>query len=662
MNLTFLNPFLLFGLAAGILPILIHRLTQRKAIARRFSAVRLLLRSERLILRPQRLKNLLLLCLRVLAVMSLVFLMARPVLTHQGILASGKKGARVVIIDNSLSMSYREDNGERYDLAKKAAREILEGLKGQVILIPTASSPSRSNSEEEVRWMEPEEALKELSSIPLSFGRGDPTSALNMAFRKLKDLKTDKEILVISDLARGDWEGFNLSKLGIIPSETEVSFLRIGGPNRDPNLAVRRVRLVEGEAVVGVPSRLEVTLSNLSDQSQSTLVELSISGIKVDQKLVEVKAGEEGKVYFELFLDRPGWINGEVRLSGDRLSLDDLFYFPLKVREKVRVLIVDGDPKTSLKASESYYLVNALHPGGSEGSPFVTRVITEEGLAEVDLKPYEAVFLLNVARPHASKLSSFSESSKPLFIFLGDRVVPEEYNSLPLFPLRMKEVVETGPQRITQIDESCEALRPFSGSRGESLRSASFQRYFKIGGSTKNLLVLENRDPLLMDADLGKSKLFLFSSSADLDWNDLPLKAAYLPLIQGLIKEEVGLTKSSLPESVKFGESFEGRVRPTQLMGARGGPGIYQFIHPSGEVRRGVNIPPEESDLGKVSDGEIKKKFGTMNVKVVEYREGAISEVHAGRRELWPFILAFLLIVLAVEMGVANGVPRPRKE
>ena len=290
-----------------------------------------------------------------------------------------------------------------------------------------------------------------------------------------------------------------------------------------------------------------MTVSNLSDQSQSTLAQLYLSGVKVDQKLVELKAGEEGKAYFELFLDRPGWVNGEVRLSGDRLSLDDVFYFPLKVREKIKVLIVDGDPRTSLKASESYYLVNALHPGGSERSPFLTRVITEEELADIDLKPYEAVFMLNVARPHASKLASFLESSKPLFIFLGDRVVPEEYNSLPLFPLENKESYggrAAKPEKIAQIDESREALKPLLRQcRGESLRSASFRRYFKIEGSTKNLLTLENRDPLLVEADLGKGKLFLFSSSADLDWNDLPLKAAYLPLIQGLLKEAVGLAK-----------------------------------------------------------------------------------------------------------------------
>ena len=118
MSLTFINPYFLFGLAAGIVPILIHRLIQKKAIPRTFSAVRLLLRSQRMVARPQRLKHLLLLCLRVLAVMSLVFLVARPVLTQQGVLASGIRGAKIIILDNSLSMGYREENGEdRFHIA-----------------------------------------------------------------------------------------------------------------------------------------------------------------------------------------------------------------------------------------------------------------------------------------------------------------------------------------------------------------------------------------------------------------------------------------------------------------------------------------------------------------------------------------------------------------
>jgi hypothetical protein len=72
-------------------------------------------------------------------------------------------------------------------------------------------------------------------------------------------------------------------------------------------------------------------------------------------------------------------------------------------------------------------------------------------------------------------------------------------------------------------------------AKGDSLKNASFHRYFAIEGTMRKLLVLGTQDPLLVEAPIGKSKLFLFTSSADLDWNDFPLKAAYLPFIQGLM-------------------------------------------------------------------------------------------------------------------------------
>ena len=178
-------------------------------------------------------------------------------------------------------------------------------------------------------------------------------------------------------MTRGDWGEFNLNRIGKVSGETAVTFVRIGGMDRDSNRAVREVRVVEGEGVTGVPLRLEASISNLSDQSGSTLVELFLSGVKKDQKSIALKAGEEGKVYFDASFDGPGWVNGELRLTGDRLPYDDHFYFPIKIRDKVRVLVVDGDPRTSLRTGESYYLVNALRPGPEEDSAFSIRVITE---------------------------------------------------------------------------------------------------------------------------------------------------------------------------------------------------------------------------------------------------------------------------------------------
>jgi hypothetical protein len=664
MNLSFLNPLILFGLAAGLLPVLIHRLTKRDARLRRFSAVRLLLLSQQVMARPQRLKHLLLLALRVLAVLSVVLMMARPVLTGSGFFAQGKEDARVIVFDNSLSMGYREDGRDRFEIAKGAAKEMIEASKGKVMVLPTALKADQAFPQDEAGLLLPEEALKELDRLSLSFGRGHPAKALDSAFRQLRELKRPGEIRILTDMTRGDWEEFNLSAVTALSGEVPVTFVRIGGPDRDPNLAVQEAKFVAGEAVAGVPLRLEASISNRSDQSATALVQLHLSGVKRDQKAMALKAGEEGKVYFDFSVDKPGWVDGEIRLPGDRLPSDDTFYFTLLIREKVKVLIVDGDPRTSLKAGESYYFANALRPGQAENSPFTLRIITEAELGAYDLRPYDAVVLLNVARPQASKLASVLELRKPVFIFLGDRVISEEYNNIALFPWRIREIKDAGagaPESIAEIDMNHESLRAFSGPMGEGLRKASYYRYFKVEGGRKSLLTLKNRDSLLSEAHLGNGRLFLFASSADLDWNDLPLKAAYLPLVQGLFKEAVGLGKASFPKGVRVGEAFGEKALPVQMTGPRGGPGIYQFKLASpapGEMRRGMNPPPEESDLRKVASEEMKKKLGTIDMKVVEYKEGMTGNLHGRKKELWPHILAFLLVVLGVEMVLANGIPK----
>jgi len=660
MSLGFINPLFLFALAAGILPILIHRLTRRKALVKKFSAVRLLIQSQQNLARPQRLKHFLLLTLRVLAIVTLVFLMARPILIQPGLLAmSGEGAATVVLLDNSASMGYRDEGGERFEAAKRAGIEIVRNLSGRVLMVPLVLSSGGISEGEEARWMGAGEAVRRIEAIPLSYGRAEATSTLNQAFRALKEVKGAGNILILTDLTRGDWEGLDLSKTERVPAETGLTFLRIGGPNRDPNTTIKEVSLTEGDAVAGAYSRLEATLVNYSDGPVSSTVSLFLSGVKRDQKSLELKAGEEGKISFEAFFEKSGWVDGELRLGGDFMPLDDSFYFGLKVKEKVKVLIVDGDPKRALKASESYYLVNALSPGRGEETPFLTRVVTEKEWTGLELRSFDALFLLNVGRPQGSRIASFLDSGKPVFIFAGDQIIPGEYNRIPLFPWRLREIQEKEglkPQRIGQIDFSHEPLKGFSAGGGESLKSALFRRYLRLEGAARNLLTLENGDPLLSQADIGKGKLFLFASSADLDWNDLPLKGGYLPLIHGLLKDATAMGKDSSPRSGLYGSDPGGKIPPVQVRGSQEGLGVYKFFGEEGESWQGLNLPLEESNLAKMTEAEVIRKFGSFPVKVAQFKEGGAGDLRGGRKEAWPYLLGFLLVVLAVEMGVAGRI------
>jgi len=46
----------------------------------------------------------------------------------------------------------------------------------------------------------------------------------------------------------------------------------------------------------------------------------------------------------------------------------------------------------------------------------------------------------------------------------------------------------------------------------------------------------------------------------------------------------------------------------------------------------------------------------SMEVKVIESSDGSVEASLSGRRELWPYILGFLLMVLGIEMGVASRI------
>ncbi len=238
--------------------------------------------------------------------------------------------------------------------------------------------------------------------------------------------------------------------------------------------------------------------------------------------------------------------------------------------------------------------------------------------------PYDALFLLNVAGPEPSKIMPFLDAGRPVIIFLGNRVSPEAYNRMSFFPWKirgMREANAQSPERITTIDYSHEALRQFSEVGRESLAGAAFHRYFKVDEGNKPLLAFADKAPLLLQASFGKGKIFLYTSSADADWNDLPVKAAYVPLVQGILKNAVALAEGDATKGKDIGKPA---------------------------------IPAEESDLAKLSSEDIGRQFTGMDVQVKEYDVSASARMQGSRQELWTYLLGFLLLVVAIETGVAN--------
>src|SRR5882672_2084373 len=88
LYMSFLNPFFLFGSLALAVPVLIHLVRREKSEVVRFSSLMFLLKVPKRSVRQQKLKNLLLMLLRLLILALLVAAFMRPYMTDAPLTAA----------------------------------------------------------------------------------------------------------------------------------------------------------------------------------------------------------------------------------------------------------------------------------------------------------------------------------------------------------------------------------------------------------------------------------------------------------------------------------------------------------------------------------------------------------------------------------------------
>ncbi|MFB3060031.1 MAG: BatA domain-containing protein, partial [Candidatus Binatia bacterium] len=507
MPFYFLQPVFLYGLVAASIPLLIHLLNRRRIKRIRFPAVRFILISQRRITRSYRLRHWLILALRTVAITLLVFLLARPLFqSGVGLFAAGGSHSSVVVLDNSLSMKWSQDR-QGFEKAKEAARLLVSsmGEGGQVALVPTNVANPLAMSQ--IRFKDRiEPLLQELDGVQLTAGTADFSSALRKAYELLQQPAAQKTIWLITDLALTGWDRFTLSSLGQIDPLIPLKIIKIRKRAEPLNATIREVRILNQVLAVGLPLRLEAHIINFGDQEIEDLaVELKLDDKSREQRLVTLAPKEELAVNFQFKLAKTGGHRGAVLLKKAGVAGNSTINFVLEPQEKIRVLVVDGDPKTSLVQSETFFLSRSLNPTGElNSSLFLPTVIIPERLKSVSLKSYQVLVLCNVpAIPEAvlPRLTEYLRQGGGLLIFLGDRVQKDTYNrklyqsSTPILPTRLEAQRVLSPAKgetLAKVDTAHATLEGFTDEiLRASLESIKIHGYFRTSSANgTNLLTL----------------------------------------------------------------------------------------------------------------------------------------------------------------------------
>ncbi|HEY6098989.1 MAG TPA: hypothetical protein VIW03_06150, partial [Anaeromyxobacter sp.] len=391
-----------------------------------------------------------------------------------------------------------------------------------------------------------------------------------------------------------------------------------------------------------------------------------------------------------------------VTLPEDPLHDDDSRALALVVPREVRVLVVDGAPSPVRYRDEAYFVESAL---ASPASPVRPTLVDAEAFAHQDLAGYDVVFLLNVraAAVKADELSRFVEQGGGLFIAVGDQVEPEDWTKqmgalLPM-PLHVvKTAAERGASgaraaRFADVAWDHPALAVFTGDAREGLLGVRTFRYVlakprgaaRSEGDAKVLATFDDGAPALVEARRGKGRVLLFTSTADRDWTDWPIRTSFLPAMQrfagwlagGLDDRREPAVAVGAPKIVRLeeGESLVALVGPDgrehrraelERAGlreeARGQvkltprePGLWQVKVQAGGQERleprlafAVSPDPRESDTRRLDPSELTAWFGGESHAKVE---GDARAASGGGREvpLWSILLALGLAAFLLE-------------
>jgi hypothetical protein len=578
----FLAPALLLGLVAAALPWFIHRIGKRRARPRAFAAMELLLRAEREISARRRLREILLLVLRTLVAAALPLVFARPFAEVRSDLPASttRTQSAVVVLDDSASLRRLASAGGEpvFSLARARARALLEHLAPDsdvalVLASEGSPAPVAEPSSDRARL------LAALDAAECSARRADFAGALRRASQILAvGAHTERAVYVVTDLQATGWDG--VAGPDADAASPAVVVLDVGGPWENRAVVALDAEPAPEEGAQGVAVVAEV--ANFSDAPARKLgLTLRLDGADVARGFVDVPPHGRVKKRFLLTLASGGTAHdAEVEIDHDLFPLDDRRRARVEVSRGLRVLIVDGDPRTVRTEDETFFLEAALRAGG--GGFSITNALPDE-LAPATLTDNAAVFLANVARPSAElaqALVRYVEGGGGLFISVGDRVDADAWNArlaavLPqplglkrtasassALPVAEGETVDLRPaERLAPLDRRHPLLASFP-AKGDGLASARFSQFMLLAPvpdapGRSVVLRFENGAPALVAAEVGRGRVLLLTTTVDREWTDLPIRPGFLPLVQEAARYLAGAPGSESVASLTVGQRRE---------------------------------------------------------------------------------------------------------
>ena len=433
--MQFLYPGFLWALLLLAIPIIIHLFYFRKFKKVYFTNVRFLKEVKQETSNRSRIKNLLVLLSRLLALAALVFAFAQPILTDKKEINNAPKAVSI-FLDNSFSMQALSSDVPLFDLAKDKVRDIVNAYRdSDQFQIITHDFEGRHQ-----RFYSKENILSLIDEVEISPSVNLLSVAIDRLEQSLSTADADKEMYIVSDFQQNITE-FNIDQ----DSSYQMHLIPLQAV-QEKNVSIDSVWLAAPVPMLNQENPLVIKLSNYSDtDAEDVQLSLEYQGQvrPLGTKRLSPNTSVTDTVNFSIL--KPGWHEADIVITDYPISFDNRYKIALKVSEKVKIL--------SINESGSNRYLKAAFKGLRF---FEIENQTASRINYSDFIQQDLIILNEISNLSSGLISSIKDyviGGGNLLVFPSKNISKESYNAL-LSSLGANTIIssESGAKQVGTIN------------------------------------------------------------------------------------------------------------------------------------------------------------------------------------------------------------------
>ncbi|MAZ55270.1 MAG: hypothetical protein CMP55_05670 [Flavobacteriales bacterium] len=520
--MKFLYPQFLYALALVAIPIIIHLFNFRKFRTVYFSNVQFLKSVKEKTKSQSKLKHLLILFSRILAITALVLAFSQPYIPVDKSSQKAKKYAVSIYIDNSFSMNAENEKGRLLLNAKQHAQAIVDAY---------------SNSDEfyilyndftgiQQRALNKEQFTKALNAIESSAR----SPSLNQIYKRQKNileknLSDKKDIYIISDFQK------TISNLDINSKDSIYSVRLVAlKPYTNSNLYVDSCWLNTPNPQLDQNIKLYARVKNNNSVKKRDVNII----LEVDGKQRAISSREvTNEDIFELnfTVNSLGWHKGKLSLQDYPISFDDEFYFSFEVKPQLNIQhIYDYKYQTSLeklfdKDSNFNYSKQNI------------KQINYNSLNQSQLIILDG--LKDMSSGFQQSIKNAIDKGSSLLVFPNNDINKVTYkNFCQLLNIDYYEKLNDQEIKIQSLEVKHLLFDGVFETIDERLNFPKIKQYYIIGHQSQSnglpILKLEDNNGFLNEYQLAKGKVYLSSIGLDDSFGNFSQNALFVPILYNI--------------------------------------------------------------------------------------------------------------------------------